>query len=252
MKDRVWCADGLRGLVFVASALVVLSPSLRLGAVLLRRAGLQVYHTVPLLFDLNQEGNFPSAFSALLWVLLAATAVLVALLDRPRRRGMLGLASVALLLGVDEAVSLHERLEGLGERVPGAPPYAWVLPGSLIAVVLVAVLARTVWSLPSPAPRLLLLGGAVFVSGAVVVETLGGIVFDRYGDGLLYVVETTLEEALELAGVLLALTGLLSLVDGPVNAPRLRASSVSVGTREASARSSASAPSGSAAREPSP
>ena len=157
MGRRCWAADGLLGLVAVALLLAILSPGLRLGAAALRRLGFEVDGTVPLLFDLAQEGNVPSVFSSLLWVLLAAVAVQVAVLDRRRRAGMLGLAAVALLLGVDEAVSLHERLEGTGDLVPGAPPFAWVLPGSLIAAGLVAVLARTVAVAPvagtAPAAR---------------------------------------------------------------------------------------------------
>ncbi len=233
-------------LALTAVLLAVLSPVFRFGAATLRRAGFEVGGTIPTLFDLNSEDNVPSVFSVLLWVLLAGVAILLAVLDRRRRLGLSGLAVVALLLGLDEAVSLHERLGELGERVSWAPHFAWVLPGVVIAGALVAALARTVLSLPRRARGLLLLGGAVFVLGAVVLETLSGVVLDASGDSVLYVLVTTLEESAEMAGVLLALAGLLSLLEGPLSAPRL-----SGAHRGACGRSTASVPSGSAGSAPS-
>lgn len=247
MTARLWAGRTWRVLALAAVLLALLSPTLRFGAAALRRAGADVSGTIPTLFDVNSEANVPSVFSVLLWVLLGGVAVLVAVLDRRHRLGLAGLAAVAALLGVDEAVSLHEQLDGLGSRISGAPHFSWVLPGAVIAAVLVAALARTVLSLARPASALLLLGGAVFVLGAVVLETVSGVVLDAAGDGVVYALVTMLEELAEMEGVLLAVAGLLSLLEGPLLAPRF-----SVEAPSASGRRPASALSGSAARVPSP
>lgn len=203
----------LRPLWAAAALLVLAAPALRVGAALLRRAGVQVGGAVPQLFDLNTERNIPTWYAAALWILFAATAGLLAAVDRRRRVGLTALAAVGLLLSVDEAVSLHERyLEPVGQRLDGAPHFAWVLPGLLIAAGLAAALGRLVVGLPRRPRLLLLVGGAVFVLGAVGLETVSGVVLERWGDGGGYLAVTTAEEALEMTGVLLALTGLLSLL----------------------------------------
>ena len=190
----------MRPLSLLAAVLMLLSPLLRFGAAGLRRAGLDVGGELPTLFDLNSENNVPTWFSVALWLLLVAAAVLAAALDAERRPGLLGLAAVAALMSLDEAAALHERLNGVGDALSFAPRFAWVLPGSLLAAGLVLGLARTVLQLPPLARRGLVLGGAVFVLGAIVVETLSGLVLDRAGDGVVYALVTTVEEGLEMAG----------------------------------------------------
>lgn len=55
------------------------------------------------------------------------------------------------------------------------------------------------------------MAGALFLLGAIVVEAISGLVVEYHGyENLLYLVVNTVEEALEIAGTLLALAAVLS------------------------------------------
>ena len=210
-------------LAVVAAVLVVVGPLLRYQAAVRRRSDPGASSLLPTLFDVNTEANIPTWFASSLWLLAAIVAATVAVassgLPRRRRRGWLGFAAVLALLSLDEAASLHERLLGsagsalLGADARGALHFAWVVPGALVAAVLALALAGTVWSMPVRQRLLVLLAGAIFVAGALGAESLSGAALERYGDARAYVALTSLEEAAEMAGALLLLAALLSLLE---------------------------------------
>lgn len=139
-------------------------------------------------------------------------------LARPAfRRSWWLLAVVALLASVDEYLEIHERFDVPGDRLAALLPFdvgfTWVLVGAPIALVIGLLLLRLVLSLPRRALIGILLGGALFLVGAVGVESLNGrylaasdwIVDNRYIYG------TMIEELLEMSGIALALAALISL-----------------------------------------
>src|SRR5665809_10168 len=95
------------------------------------------------LFNANGEGTLPTYYSALS---LLACAVLFAVLGAAEHeaspsavRGWLGLAAVAGLASLDEAAVLHETLGSLIDRgfTPGGfLYYVWVVPGTIVLIVL--------------------------------------------------------------------------------------------------------------------
>ena len=177
----------------------------------------QNFHTVFWYFDVGREYNLATWYNSGLWLLLGAVAAMIALARPPFRRSWWLLSVVALFASVDEYLEVHERFDVPGNWLAAHLPvdigFTWVLVGAPIALVVGLLLLRLVLSLPRRALIGILLGGALFVLGAIGVETLNGrhlaamgwIVDNRYIYG------TMLEELLEMSGVAIALAALISL-----------------------------------------
>lgn len=169
------------------------------------------------LFHVATEGNVFTYFSALLLLLAAGLFAWIGraarFRGRPFARHWTALAAIVLLFSVDDATAVHERLivpvrELL--EVGGLLYFAWVIPGALFVLAVAAVFFRFVAHLPRSTRRHLVVGAALFFGGALGMELLGGLHYESYGDQTItYSVLTTVEESMELAGVLVLLRGLL-------------------------------------------
>jgi hypothetical protein len=170
------------------------------------------------LFDLDQEVNFPTAYSTLAILVCSALLALIArsqrLVGGPRQgRPWQVLSLIFLGLAFDELLSFHEELI---DRVHfGAfsrfTAFSWVVVGAGFVVIVAVAFSRFLRRLPAATRRLFLLAGALFVGGSVVIEVLGGY----YGgpgrqDTLAYVVVAHAEELLEMAGIVVFIYALLS------------------------------------------
>ena len=161
-------------------------------------------------FDVGSERNVPTAWSA---GLLLASAVTAALLAAQARSGS-GWALVAVtcaVLALDESFELHERLGGLGAAVADDRlHFAWVVPGAALAAVVGLVLLRRLRSQPLQVRRRLVVAGAVYLAGALVLETVSGTALRSYGaGGKVYTLVISAEEGLEMAGASLLLAALV-------------------------------------------
>lgn len=167
-------------------------------------------------FDVGREINVPTWFSAGLWIVAAVLAGYFARHAPRNRRSWVLFAVVCAMASLDETLELHERLDVLGnaiaEHLPVHLGFTWVIPGAVIALAVVALLIRLVLNLPR-GPRLgLLLAGAVFMIGAVGVESLSGLYIGRETLPWQFFLLTLIEETLEMTGEALAVASLLHLV----------------------------------------
>lgn len=171
------------------------------------------------LFDLDAEGNLPTFYSTVL--LLACAALLAIVAGHARRHGDADatrwavLAAGFLFMAIDEFAKVHELLDApvqslLGEAAHGWLLYAWVLPYAL------AVLALGAWYLPfllrlPPDTRLrFCIAGAIYVGAALGIEFLEGMQAEAHGeDSLGYALLTTVQEVLEMTGLILFVDALL-------------------------------------------
>lgn len=177
----------------------------------------QNWHTVFWYFDVGREYNMATWYNSGLWLLLGVIAAMIALARPIFRRSWWLLAVVALVASVDEYLEVHERFDVPGERIAEILPvdigFTWVLIGAPIALVIGLLLLRLVLSLPRRALAGIFLGGALFLLGALGVESLNGrhlqsmdwVVDNRYIYG------TMLEELLETSGIAIALASMISL-----------------------------------------
>lgn len=165
------------------------------------------------LFLLSGEGNVPTWYASASLMLAAALALVIAGHDRVADRGQWALIGVLLVaMSLDESAVIHEMMivplqHAFDPR--GLLYYAWIVPAGVLALLVGLYLLPFAWRLTNPVRLRLVAGGFVFVSGALGVEAVTGLIDDVYGRNRLYYLLTVIEEALEKLGVLLAISAFL-------------------------------------------
>ena len=177
-----------------------------------------LYGLTPL-FDLDAEGNLPTFFSTVL--LLACCGVLAIVAAHARRHGdgdatrWTVLAAGFLFMAIDEFTKLHELMDApmqalMGETASGWLLYTWVVPYALVVLALAAWFLSFVRRLPRDTRFRFCIAGAIYVGAALGIEFLEGAQAGLHGeDSLGYAVLTTVQEVLEMAGLILFLDALL-------------------------------------------
>ena len=172
------------------------------------------------LVDLNGEANLPVWFSSTCWLLAAATSLFISSLRDPKtkqwRRHWQGLAMLFAFLSFDETAMFHESFGGYFGAFFGAGDifyYSWILFGLLLLAAIGVVYLRFLLSLPGATRMLLLFAGAIFATGAVGIEMVGGAA--EAGDlgfifGRRWAYLIAMEELFEMVGVTLTIYALLS------------------------------------------
>lgn len=169
------------------------------------------------IFDVDEEDSFPTWYSAIALFLTSAVLWINARAHRqagsPLRMQWYGLALGFLFLSVDEIAGMHETLNGEIEM-------SWAIPGGIVALIVGVAYLSFLTKLPRRTAVWFVMGGAVFVGGAVGVE----LFTERYLhndelDSLGYYLWNGVEEGMEMAGVLIFLRALLQSMKG--HAPSL-------------------------------
>lgn len=163
------------------------------------------------MFLLDSEASVP-AFASFLLFLIAALAVAVVTLvvwgkADPWRWHWLFLSLAMLVLAYDEAASIHERFNWVGELFVerrGIFLFSWLIPGGAVTLLFAFAYLRFLLALPRVIGALIVVSGAVFVAGAVGLEMVGGAVRDATLDRTMsYYFVATAEEMLEMSGLAL-------------------------------------------------
>jgi hypothetical protein len=187
------------------------------------------WEPVARLLDLNSESSIGTWMSVMLLALCAGLLGLIARArhaarDRFRWHWTL-LALLALGLSIDEGAKVHDLGSGFGaemrERLNlgGALYYGWVIVAFVTIVILAIAYRRFVIALPRETRTWLMIAAGVYVAGELGMEMAGGWVMDRQGQTFPYLLLTSFEEFLAMAGVLIAIGALLTLARtavGPV------------------------------------
>ena len=176
------------------------------------------------LFDFNSENSFPTLYSFVILLVSAILLCLVGMLTRKqgyRSRGWFTLSLVFLFLAIDESLMIHEALmvpvrESLSAT--GFLYYAWIIPYSVLLVLLGLSLFPFIIRLPDDTRRNFFIAGFIFVAGAIGVEALAGWHVTSYGDkNLTYELLYTIEELLEMVGIVLFIYSLLKHISRYTN-----------------------------------
>jgi hypothetical protein len=167
-------------------------------------------------FYVDAENNVPAYFSGLLLLLTAGLLSVAARYHAtsPYRLHWKGLAWLFVLLSIDEISSFHEIITDQANRyliLPGALQFAWVIPGGIFLAFVGLAYLRFLSHLPALTRRGMLLAGGIFVTGAIGVEVLGSYYYSLHGRyNLAYSFIATLEETLEMTGVIVFIHTLLT------------------------------------------
>jgi hypothetical protein len=180
------------------------------------------------LFSLNAEENIPALYSTISLLFCAILLALIAVGTKATGgRYTLHWAFLSLVfifLSMDEALSFHE-----SSTVPlrkslntsGVLFYAWIIPYALAVLVLFLVYLRFLLNLNRQTRNHFFLAGLIYVSGAMLFEIPGGIYDEAFGRHTpVYALISTVEELLEMGGILLFIYALTSYLSAEF--PRLR------------------------------
>lgn len=167
-------------------------------------------------FEFSNESNIPTWISSLYWAAFGVAGLLLALLATSHRWSFALLGAVGLFASLDEIAEIHERLEPVGAAIvpKGADlGVSWVIPGALLALAVGLLLLRMVLRLPRRARAGIMIGGAVFLIGALGVELIWAMVMGVNSDqfSLVFILFNIAEENLEMMGLGIATAGLASL-----------------------------------------
>ena len=164
-------------------------------------------------FDFGVEGNIPTFYSACAILVCSAVLGLITVVkwQRPQeKRGYwLGLSLIFFFLALDEATAIHEWFSNIMDNYmaeEGMFYFLWVVPYAGIVAIFGLVYLRFVLSLPRTTRIQFIVSGLIFVTGAMGVEMISGSVADERGtDTMLYSLFYTIEESLEMLGIVLFL-----------------------------------------------
>ena len=170
-------------------------------------------------FDLDREENIPTWYAAstllVCSILLATIAQAKKTQGAPHALYWSVLALMFLCLSLDEATEIHDNWSGLLPSefdLKGFLYFSWVILGAALALIVFLFYLRFLAALPPRTRYLFLIAGIVYVGGAIGMETVGASVFVHSGreHTLLFAMMTTLEEFLEMLGILVFIYALLS------------------------------------------
>lgn len=129
---------------------------------------------------------------------------------------------------MDEILSLHEKtIEPVRNALQtgGLFYFAWVIPASVLVLVLLLVFLGFLAHLPTRTRNLFLIAGTIYVGGALGLEMVGGyyVESDRV-ENIMYVILVTIEELLEMLGVIVFIHALLSYISKYIKGINLQVS----------------------------
>ena len=181
------------------------------------------------MFDFGEEKNIPTWYSSatlLLCSILLATITTVKKQVGDRYTLHWGALSVIFLfLSADEAAGLHEKAADIMELSLHITPggfirYTWVILYGALLLVFVLATWKFLLHLPPKTRGLFVIAGFIFVGGALGMEMITAYRVDLYGvdeatlqaTDLVQAVLVSVEELLEMLGVLVFLYALLSYI----------------------------------------
>ncbi|WP_187260831.1 hypothetical protein [Pontibacter beigongshangensis] len=200
-----------------------------IGSFLLYKGGYDsAYGFVPN-FNLDTEGNIPSYFSALILLFAGFLFRIVALHKQKVKdafaRHWTILGYLFMYLSFDEATGTHERMiNPLRDafEFTGILYFSWVIVGMLFVAGFGIYFLKFFLGLPARFKVRFATAAALYVGGALGVELLGGAYSSAYGEeNITYSFITTVEEGLEMTGILVLIWTLFKYIKAYTNSTAL-------------------------------
>ncbi|MGD1904027.1 MAG: hypothetical protein ACFB9N_17515 [Geitlerinemataceae cyanobacterium] len=173
------------------------------------------------IFDLNEEKNIPAWYSASILLLCGVILYFISLNKQQSRdkycRHWLWLGFIFFYLSMDEAISIHEdiKLHFFGKEHIFYDD-SWVLVYGILVAIFVFSYRRFLRHLPVATRRMFIVSGCIYVSGTIGMEVVGSFTQEFYGKGsIVHAMATTIEECLEMVGIVVFFNTLLSYASIP-------------------------------------
>jgi len=120
-------------------------------------------------------------------------------------------------LALDERYSVHEQLAfpiRSALATSGIFYFAWTIPYGLAVLLLSLYVIPVIWKLEYRIRSLFIMSAAIFLTGSIGLEMLGGWYLERADNNrdMIYILIATVEESLEMAGLVVLVYAILSLL----------------------------------------
>ena len=169
---------------------------------------------------LGHEPSVANWYSSLALLASAILAWIVAVHEnragRPYRFHWFALAILLALLALDEAVMIHELADRVTQEwldTDGILYFAWVIPGAAFTLLVGIGFLGFLRHLESRTRRFVLSAGVIFISGALGVEMIEGVLMGTHGlASVPFTLAISLEEGLEMFGIVLLIYALLDYI----------------------------------------
>lgn len=173
------------------------------------------------LFYLDNEVNLPSYFAMFILLCASMLLLLITKLEKMRSSPLIVYWTVLwlgfLLMSIDEMISVHEGFtwplrQLLGTNI-GIFYNAWVLVGIPVVVLIGLFFYRFLFSLSVKTRRVFLTAAAIYLTGLIGIEIIGGFHAKTHGaSDITYLALVTIEECLEMLGIIIFNGGLLDYI----------------------------------------
>lgn len=169
------------------------------------------------LFDVSMDLSIPTWYASFMLMLCSVLIAAIAFAKQVNHARYVVhwkvLAIIFLYLSVDEVATIHETI-GLALRpvldTSGFLYHRWVLVGAPLTLIVVLAYLKFLAHLPTKTRRLFLIAGAIFCGGALGMEMIAANHASFHGsENITYALITTLEEFLEMLGIIVFVYTLL-------------------------------------------
>ena len=168
-------------------------------------------------FNLDVEKNIPSLYVLVEWLFCLALLSVITFVKKKQKSPYAPWMGIVILFGFlsfDEFMSIHESISWhihLAFKTSGALFYPWIIPYSILIVILGIVSLKFMMNLPAMTRNLFIFAFVVFTASAIGIELFEGLHLSTHGkDNVYYLVFVTIEESLEMAGLVIFIYALSS------------------------------------------
>ncbi len=158
----------------------------------------------------DTEASLPTLFNFLLIMLNIFLLLIIYLSGRTQRDALnkywLALCLLFFFLAFDEAAQLHEKTVPIMRELLITHPllhFSWTPIGAAVSIAVFLLFLPFLKRLRRSVAMMMFLGGCVFVSGALGVETAAGVYDFHYDRDWQYHLIALVEESLEMTGMIL-------------------------------------------------
>ena len=171
------------------------------------------------MFDLDMERNIPTLFSSLLFTISSFLFYLLSHIEiKEKSKYWFGLSLIFIFLAFDESVKLHEKLGDYVENfidASGYLYYPWFIPYTIAVSIIAIFYIRFFLAMEKKIFYSFILSAIIFLTGAIGFDILGANEASIHSEEtLLYCIYYTIEESLEMFGLVYLISILLGLLEG--------------------------------------
>lgn len=180
-------------------------------------------------FWVSNEGNIPTWYSACALLFCALLLSVVSFLKRQNRDpyfwNWVGLSTIFALMSLDEATSIHEEISYFLHRTfntTGIFYYAWIIPGIAFILIFGIIYLKFTLNLHKRTKYFFMVAFFIYVGGALGLEIVEGAYKYEYGPSLTLNIIETIEEVLEMSGIIIFIYALLDYIEMCLRSKEIR------------------------------